>query len=136
GASLVNFLFADQTAHPDRVAVNGGNIGWLVLLGFYVTPDGQTAYAFFDDTGKFTVFPDFDGDDMVVKITFAHSGANTPETPLPGALWLFGGALAGGTAFARLRKQRKTVSACAKHPRDSAGSVELPLLSGGPALGA
>jgi hypothetical protein len=32
---------------------------------------GQTAYAFFDDTG--THFPDLDGGDMVVKITFANA---------------------------------------------------------------
>jgi hypothetical protein len=77
-----------------------------------VTPDGQTAYALFDDTGKFTFIPDFDGDDMVVKITFASSGAPGPgETPVPGALLLFGSAIAGGTAFSRWRKRRKTVSA-------------------------
>jgi len=111
GLSLVNFLFADQTAFPDRVAVNGGNIGALVLLAFYVTPDGQTAYAFFDDTGKFTFLPDFDGDDMIVKISFAGGGANPPEMPIPGALWLFGSVLAGGAALARRRKQRKTVLA-------------------------
>lgn len=99
GSSLVNILIADQTANPDKVAINGGPISSGVLLAFWV-PNPTTAYAFFDDSGN-GFFPDLDGDDMVIKMTFAAVPGPIVGAGLPGLVF------AGGSFMAWWRRKRK-----------------------------
>jgi hypothetical protein len=101
GSSLVPFKFVDTTG-TDKTAANGGPIDSGVSLGIYVTPDGQTAFLFFDDKNGGN--QDGDYDDMVVKVTFANA------TPLPGALPLFASGL-GAMGFFGWRKKRKAAAA-------------------------
>lgn len=97
GNSLVPFKFVDTT-NTDKTAPNGGPIDDGVSLGIYVTPDGQTAFLFFDD--KNGGHQDGDYDDMIVKVTFANA------TPVPGALPLFASGLGAMGVFG-WRKKRK-----------------------------
>jgi hypothetical protein len=95
GNVLLPFAFVTGT---DKTAPNGGPIDVGVSLGIYVTPDGQTAFLFFDDKNGGN--QDGDYDDMIVKVTFANT------TPLPGALPLFASGL-GAMGFFGWRKKRK-----------------------------
>ena len=91
------FAFVDTTG-TDKSAPNGGPVDDGVSLGMYVTPDGQTAFLFFDD--KNGGDQDHDYNDMVVKVTFANA------TPVPAALPLFASGL-GAMGVLGWRRKRK-----------------------------
>ena len=97
GNALLPFAFVDTTG-TDKTAPNGGPVDDGVSLGMYVSPDGQTAFLFFDD--KNGGDQDHDYNDMVVKVTFANA------TPVPAALPLFASGL-GAMGVLGWRRKRK-----------------------------
>jgi hypothetical protein len=85
-----------------QTASNGVAIDSNVMLGI-LKVSASVAYIFFEDLVK---GGDGDFDDMVMRVDI-HNPDNAPgETPLPGAVWLFGSAIAGASGIGAWRRRR------------------------------
>jgi hypothetical protein len=101
GNGFLSFLFRSVTP-GNKDAVNGGSISSYVALAIKII-NPTTAYLFFEDIAK---NGDHDFDDMVVRVTLSER-ENVPapgQTPVPGAVWLFGSTLAGAAGLRRWRR--------------------------------
>ncbi|RBO53175.1 hypothetical protein DSD19_10520 [Rhodovulum sp. BSW8] len=94
-AGALDFSFA-SLASGGTLASNDGTFVQTAALAFSKIYNGNTVYAYFDDSGA---ADDRDFDDMVVKIEIA-------PIPLPAGVLLLGTAL-GGLGLARRRKAAK-----------------------------
>jgi len=104
GNGFLSFLF--RSVNPgNKDAVNGGSISSYVALAIKIV-NPTTAYLFFEDIAK---NGDHDFDDMVVRVTLSERDPAPPppgQTPVPGAAWLFGSALAGAAGLRGWRRRR------------------------------
>jgi hypothetical protein len=105
GNSFLSFLF--RTTNPgNKDAINGISIDVNTLLAVALVGP-NTAYLFFEDIA---IGGDHDLDDLVVRADLAGpNGVNNP-TPIPGAAWLFGSAVAGVAGIGRWRRRRRNAT--------------------------
>jgi hypothetical protein len=112
---LVPFLFnstayGNPNSNNSGTAVNGGQIGANVAMGFMLGKTSDVAYAFLKDIWQ---GGDLDFDDMVVEITVSQQGGQSRlTTPLPAALPLFATGL-GAMGLFGWRRKRKNAAALA-----------------------
>lgn len=99
--SAVPFLFL-TVGGGNIDAINGGAVANGLRIAFAKVNSSEW-YALFDDGGA---GPDHDYDDMVLRITASDVPHGPSPTPLPGAVWLLGTVIAGGTGSAYWRKRR------------------------------
>lgn len=98
---FLSFLFRSVTP-GNKDAVNGGTINSQVQLAVALL-NSNVAYLFLEDIA---VGGDHDFDDMVIRVALIQRGGATNPTPIPGAAWLFGSAVAGAAGLRTWRRRR------------------------------
>lgn len=90
-----------------QIASNGVSINPNVILGILKT-SATVAYLFFEDLVK---GGDGDFDDMVIRVDITNPDNAPGPAPVPGAVWLFGSAIAGVSGISAWRRRRVRATA-------------------------